>query len=268
MAKGFGVKKFDKWILFPIAVPVGILFCFSLTHNFIPVFWWEKVSFYIAIVLGFLISITVFRYQFKVWLPRNKIKKYSFKWCLNIFLVFFAAPLMGTLASFHALSVGIGKVENALFGEPETYKIYNSTVNEVSNSRAWCHLYLEPIEFNDRYSSYKFCIEDMELSSLVNSVNVKIKERVSSLGRKAIDWELINFKTREDEINGYVLFRFDIETDGTPTNIKVIYEHPKGIFTKEALRAIKKWKFKVKVVDGKPVKQYGMKYKLDFVLDE
>lgn len=268
MLQGFGVTKFDKGFLLFIAIPIGLLFCFSLTHDFIPTFWWEKVSIYTAVVLGFLFSITVFRYQFKVWLPKEKIKKYSFKWFLNLFLVFFAAPVMGTLASFLALSIGVGKVENTLFGEPANYKIYNSTVNKVSNSRAWCHLYLEPIEFNDRHSSYKFCIEDMELSSLVKSVNVRIKERVSSLGRKAIDWEPINFETRKDEIDGYVLFKFDIETDGTPANIKVIDEHPKGVFTKEALRAIKKWKFKPKIVDGEPIKQYGMKYRLDFVLEE
>lgn len=67
---------------------------------------------------------------------------------------------------------------------------------------------------------------------------------------------------------GYVIFKFDIEIDGTPTNITIIDEHPKGVFAESALKAIKKWKFKVKIVDGEPVKQYGMKYRLDFVLDE
>lgn len=68
-------------------------------------------------------------------------------------------------------------------------------------------------------------------------------------------------------IEGFVMFQFDIAPDGTPSNIRVIDENPRGMFRREALRAIRKWKFKPRIVNGQPIHQRDMKYKLDFQLD-
>ncbi|NVK22387.1 MAG: TonB family protein [Kangiellaceae bacterium] len=69
-------------------------------------------------------------------------------------------------------------------------------------------------------------------------------------------------------ITGHVKFRFDIGADGTPTNISVIEEKPRGVFRKEARQAIRKWKFKPRIVNGSPVVQKNMTYTIDFTLDE
>lgn len=67
---------------------------------------------------------------------------------------------------------------------------------------------------------------------------------------------------------GYVVFTFDIEKDGTASNIKIIESVPKKLFDEEATKAIKRWKFKPKIVGGEPVKQFNMRYTLEFKLED
>ncbi|WP_352311523.1 energy transducer TonB, partial [Psychrobacter sp. W2-37-MNA-CIBAN-0211] len=43
---------------------------------------------------------------------------------------------------------------------------------------------------------------------------------------------------------------------------------PKRLFDREAIRALKKWKYKPKIVDGKPLRQSGMTVQLDFTLEK
>ena len=69
-------------------------------------------------------------------------------------------------------------------------------------------------------------------------------------------------------ITGFVRFKFDIGADGSPSNISIIEEKPRGVFRKEGKKAIRKWKFKPRIVNGQPVIQRGMSYKLVFELDE
>lgn len=53
-------------------------------------------------------------------------------------------------------------------------------------------------------------------------------------------------------IEGVVTVAFTITKNGTVSDPEVIDAEPANIFNKEALRAIKKWKFKPRVVDGEP----------------
>lgn len=71
-----------------------------------------------------------------------------------------------------------------------------------------------------------------------------------------------------DAIEGFVCFRFTVQADGTPGDIEVYDSKPRRVFDQEARRAITKWKFRPQIVDGKPVPQPGMKYCMDFKLDE
>ena len=54
---------------------------------------------------------------------------------------------------------------------------------------------------------------------------------------------------------GWVEVKFTVLEDGTVTAAKVTKAEPRRIFNRAALRAIQKWKFSPKMVDGKPVKQ-------------
>ncbi|CZF83165.1 transport protein TonB [Grimontia celer] len=67
-------------------------------------------------------------------------------------------------------------------------------------------------------------------------------------------------------IEGYVIVSFTINQEGRPTGMKVIEASPKRIFDREALRALKKWKYTPLLIDGKPVSQPGQTVKLEFAL--
>ncbi len=57
---------------------------------------------------------------------------------------------------------------------------------------------------------------------------------------------------------GWVLLEFDISPTGVVENAIVVDSGPDAKFDHSALNAISKWKYKPKVIDGKPVAQYGM----------
>ncbi|NOT10888.1 MAG: energy transducer TonB [Methylococcaceae bacterium] len=56
-------------------------------------------------------------------------------------------------------------------------------------------------------------------------------------------------------IEGWVKIEFTISTSGTVTDAAVVAAEPAEIFDYEALKALKKWKFKEKIVNGVAVEQ-------------
>ena len=58
-------------------------------------------------------------------------------------------------------------------------------------------------------------------------------------------------------VEGWVKVRFTVEPDGSVSSPKVVESKPPRVFDSSALRAIKKWKFKPKVVNGIAVSQDG-----------
>ncbi len=57
------------------------------------------------------------------------------------------------------------------------------------------------------------------------------------------------------KIEGYVDLRFEINEKGTVDAVEVVDSNPKGIFEREAIKAAWRYRFKAKMVDGKPVPQ-------------
>lgn len=68
-------------------------------------------------------------------------------------------------------------------------------------------------------------------------------------------------------IEGWVKVEFTITESGTVKSPRVIDADPPRIFNREALRAILKWKFKPRVVDGVAVERLATQV-IDFNLDE
>lgn len=70
-----------------------------------------------------------------------------------------------------------------------------------------------------------------------------------------------------DGIEGWVKLEFTITESGAVTDVKVLDAKPRRVFNREAIRAIRKWRFKPKMVDGKPVRRRAVQV-IDFKLDK
>ncbi len=57
------------------------------------------------------------------------------------------------------------------------------------------------------------------------------------------------------KIEGYVVVRLQISKLGSVESVEVIDANPKGVFEREAIKAAWRYRFKPKLVDGKPVSQ-------------
>lgn len=71
-----------------------------------------------------------------------------------------------------------------------------------------------------------------------------------------------------DGIQGWVKLSFTIDTLGGVKDVEVIDAEPKRVFDREARRALRKWKYKPKFVDGQAVEQPGLTVQLDFRLEQ
>lgn len=116
---------------------------------------------------------------------------------------------------------------------------------------------------------------NMNLANL--DVNVGGDTYLGQIGGSMSDGEAIPMvviepvyprKAAMDGVEGWVRFQFTVGPDGTPINVEVIDADPKRVFEKDARRAIYKWKFKPKVVDGVAVEQPGMRYTMEFKLGQ
>jgi protein TonB len=69
-------------------------------------------------------------------------------------------------------------------------------------------------------------------------------------------------------IEGWVLVEFTISPAGTVKDPVVIDAQPSDIFNRAMLRAIRKWKYKPKIVDGVAVARTGVRVRQNFELDQ
>lgn len=67
-------------------------------------------------------------------------------------------------------------------------------------------------------------------------------------------------------IEGYIVLRFTINELGKPIDIEVVEASPQRIFEREAIRALRNWKYQPKLEGGQAVTQPGQMVKLEFKL--
>lgn len=70
-----------------------------------------------------------------------------------------------------------------------------------------------------------------------------------------------------NQIEGYVTIEFTITETGSVRNPRVIDARPPRVFDREAIRAILRWKFKPRIIDGVAVERQAIQT-LDFTLDD
>lgn len=60
------------------------------------------------------------------------------------------------------------------------------------------------------------------------------------------------------KIEGYVVIEFSIDASGEVIGVSVLEAEPKGVFEREAIKAAWRYRFKPKIVDGKPAAQMAV----------
>jgi protein TonB len=69
-------------------------------------------------------------------------------------------------------------------------------------------------------------------------------------------------------IEGWVIVEFTISAAGTVKDPVIIEAEPSTIFNRAMLRAIRKWKYKPKIVDGVAVERSGVRVRQNFELED
>lgn len=69
-------------------------------------------------------------------------------------------------------------------------------------------------------------------------------------------------------IEGWVLVQFTITAAGTVKDAKIVDSDPKNIFDDSALRAIARWRYNPKILDGVAVERVGVQTKITFQLEK
>lgn len=72
-------------------------------------------------------------------------------------------------------------------------------------------------------------------------------------------------KATVEQIPGTVVVAFDIGPTGSTQDVRIVEETPPGFgFGLAARKAVKRWRYRAKIVDGEPVLQKGLRVKLRF----
>lgn len=69
-------------------------------------------------------------------------------------------------------------------------------------------------------------------------------------------------------IEGWVLIELSIGPDGSVSKATILDAEPRSIFNRAALKAVRKWKFNPKVVDGVAVPQTGIRQRIVFQMED
>lgn len=74
-------------------------------------------------------------------------------------------------------------------------------------------------------------------------------------------------KAKRMELEGYVKVRLEVDTTGKVTKITILEAKPQNVFEHAAQKALRRWKFRARTIEGKPVAQSGV-LTLKFTLDD
>lgn len=73
-------------------------------------------------------------------------------------------------------------------------------------------------------------------------------------------------RAAERGVEGWVEVGFTVTADGGTTDVRVIAADPPGVFNRAAIKAVRRWKYKPEVVDGKAVPTPGQRVRFELEL--
>ncbi|MBV1916007.1 MAG: TonB family protein [Pseudomonadales bacterium] len=76
------------------------------------------------------------------------------------------------------------------------------------------------------------------------------------------------FRAANQGIEGWVLVEFTITKLGTVKDVEVVESKPAYLFDRATIRAIKRWKFKPRTVNGEPIERHQVRQRIQFSLDK
>ena len=100
-------------------------------------------------------------------------------------------------------------------------------------------------------------------------------EKASSLGAGGGDSDVVPLvrvdpeyppQAKQRRIEGWVDVEFSIGPAGTVQNVKVIGANPRGVFEQATLRAVRRYRYNPKIVDGVAVARHGIQVRIRFEL--
>lgn len=107
----------------------------------------------------------------------------------------------------------------------------------------------------------------------LGGANAGLGDPSAGLGRDGDAQPIVRVEPRyppaaaRDGIEGWVQLRFTIDETGGVTDIEIIDSQPRRVFDQEARRALARWRYAPKIVDGRPQRQEGLTVQLDFNMD-
>lgn len=72
----------------------------------------------------------------------------------------------------------------------------------------------------------------------------------------------------KEGIEGHVLLEFVVTETGAVRDAVVVDAKPNGVFEQAALKAVAKFKYKPRIVDGMPVETVGVRNRIDFEISD
>ena len=111
----------------------------------------------------------------------------------------------------------------------------------------------------------------------IDAMALGIGALASGVGEGAGDREVIPIvesdpiypiRARLKRIEGFVLVQFDVDEKGEVENVVILDSRPRKVFDAVTTRAVYRWKYRPKIVNGKPVYSRGLKRQIDFKITE
>jgi protein TonB len=75
-------------------------------------------------------------------------------------------------------------------------------------------------------------------------------------------------RARRFNREGYVLVEFTIDVDGRVKNVRIVESDPEGLFDREVIRAMSKWRYAPQLVNGIAVERPGVTTRFNFKLEK